>query len=109
MTVTVKRSCDDSDNDDDKNDIDYLDDNHDENYDNDNLCILFSRCNSDVGKNGGRQTVSLGGGCAHHSVILHELGHVVGFWHEQNRPDRDKFVRIIKENIMTSKHPLNLV
>ena len=109
VTVTVKRSCDDSDNDDDKNDIDYLDDNHDENYDNDNLCILFSRCNSDVGKNGGRQTVSLGGGCAHHSVILHELGHVVGFWHEQNRPDRDKFVRIIKENIMTSKHPLNLV
>ncbi len=52
---------------------------------------------------GRRQTISLGSGCAHHSVILHELGHVVGFWHEQNRPDRDKFVRIIKKNIINSK------
>ena len=51
---------------------------------------------------GGRQVVSLGPGCAHRSVILHELGHVLGFWHEQNRPDRDKFVRINKENIIKS-------
>ena len=51
---------------------------------------------------GGRQTVSLGTGCAHHSVVLHELGHVVGFWHEQNRPDRDRYVKIIKKNIIDS-------
>ena len=50
---------------------------------------------------GGRQTISLGSGCAHHSVILHELGHVVGFWHEQNRPDRDNYVRIVKNNIIS--------
>ncbi|EDO47849.1 predicted protein, partial [Nematostella vectensis] len=57
-------------------------------------------CNSDVGRVGGRQTTSLGGGCAHHSIIVHELGHVIGFWHEQNRPDRDKHVEIVWENII---------
>ncbi|CAB4021953.1 Zinc metallo ase nas-6 [Paramuricea clavata] len=57
-------------------------------------------CNSDVGMVGGRQTISLGNGCAHHSVVLHELGHVVGFWHEQNRPDRDSYVRIVTKNII---------
>ncbi|XP_028394125.1 uncharacterized protein LOC114518347 [Dendronephthya gigantea] len=70
---------------------------HDSNY------VLFhigNGCNSDVGMVGGRQTVSLGTGCAHHSVVLHELGHVVGFWHEQNRPDRDRYVKIIRENII---------
>jgi hypothetical protein len=51
---------------------------------------------------GGRQTISLGNGCAHHSVVLHELGHVVGFWHEQNRPDRDSYVRIVTKNIIQS-------
>lgn len=71
-------------------------------YDANYVDILVEEgCNSDVGMIGGRQTVSLGIGCAHHSVILHELGHVVGFWHEQNRPDRDKFVNIVWDNIIS--------
>ena len=67
----------------------------------------FCSCNSDVGMIGGRQTVSLGIGCSHHSVVLHELGHVVGFWHEQNRPDRDKFIKILWENIIPSEDFMN--
>ena len=37
--------------------------------------------------------------CVKTGTILHELGHVIGLWHEQNRPDRDKFVQINIENV----------
>ena len=51
----------------------------------------------------GVQLVSLGAGCVQHGVVLHELLHTLGLWHEQSRLDRDRYVRILWENIRTGK------
>lgn len=58
-------------------------------------------CCSFVGKRGnGPQAISIGKHCDKFGIVVHELGHVVGFWHEHTRPDRDQHVQIIGRNIM---------
>ncbi|GAB1598696.1 tolloid-like protein 2 [Argonauta hians] len=58
-------------------------------------------CCSYVGKRGnGAQAISIGKNCDKFGIVVHELGHVVGFWHEHTRPDRDEHVQIIYKNIM---------
>ena len=39
-------------------------------------------------------------------TILHEIGHTVGFWHEQSRPDRDQYVTIHLENVRPDRRHL---
>ncbi|KAG8200333.1 hypothetical protein JTE90_028515 [Oedothorax gibbosus] len=64
-------------------------------------------CCSFVGKRGnGPQAISIGKNCDKFGIVVHELGHVVGFWHEHTRPDRDKHVQIINKNIMTGEEGL---
>ncbi|CAF4864307.1 unnamed protein product [Rotaria sp. Silwood1] len=41
-------------------------------------------------------------GCFHEGIIQHELTHVLGFFHEQSRPDRDSFITVHTENILTN-------
>lgn len=58
-------------------------------------------CCSFVGKRGnGPQAISIGKNCDKFGIVVHELGHVVGFWHEHTRPDRENHVVIEKNNIM---------
>ncbi|XP_052071922.1 tolloid-like protein 2 isoform X1 [Mytilus californianus] len=58
-------------------------------------------CCSFVGKRGnGEQAISIGKNCDKFGIVVHELGHVIGFWHEHTRPDRDDHVEIITKNIM---------
>lgn len=59
-----------------------------------------SGCWSFIGRIGGRQTVNLQNpGCVWIDTVVHELMHAVGFFHEQSRTDRDRFIRILWQNI----------
>ncbi|XP_065668825.1 zinc metalloproteinase nas-14 isoform X4 [Hydra vulgaris] len=53
--------------------------------------------------------ISVGDGCEYHHVNTHEIGHVVGFYHEQNRIDRDQWIKIHWENIAQFKDAFDIV
>lgn len=56
-------------------------------------------CSSHIGANGGVRNIDLNSSCNKWGVIVHELMHAIGFWHEQSRPDRDQYVTIIWDNL----------
>ncbi|XP_053982426.1 zinc metalloproteinase nas-4-like [Hylaeus volcanicus] len=62
-----------------------------------------SGCWSSVGRIGGRQDVNLQvPGClVKKGTVIHELMHVIGFLHEQSRYERDEFVSIQWNNILS--------
>ncbi|XP_078358783.1 uncharacterized protein LOC144643410 isoform X1 [Oculina patagonica] len=65
--------------------------------------VFEGGCASRVGRGGDKsQKLTIGSPALRCKVgnIIHELGHAVGFFHEHSRPDRNKYVRILKKNIL---------
>ncbi|GAB1600721.1 zinc metalloproteinase nas-6-like, partial [Argonauta hians] len=56
-------------------------------------------CHSAIGYKAKIQGLSLGVGCRYKGIIVHELLHTVGFYHEQSRPDRGSYVKINMSNV----------
>lgn len=56
-------------------------------------------CKSYVGKVGGQQPIWVGPQCSPEG-IAHEIMHALGFIHEQNRSDRNRYIRVIENNIL---------
>jgi hypothetical protein len=61
-----------------------------------------------VGMGATQQTMRLGGRCTVGDVI-HELLHVLGFWHEHQRPDRDAHVRVDERAVFKYVGALELI
>ena len=55
--------------------------------------ITDSGCASYVGKIGGAQNIWLAEGCGFGATV-HEIGHAMGYWHEQSRCNRDAYVQV---------------
>lgn len=51
-----------------------------------------------LGNVGGEQRVFISSWTVH-GTLVHELGHVLGFWHEQSRADRNTFITVNFNNV----------
>jgi len=64
-------------------------------------------CHSPVGMSSRGNSVSLGSGCHSKGTAEHEIAHSLGFFHEQSRPDRDRYVRIHTQNLQQPNMAFN--
>ncbi|XP_022780096.1 zinc metalloproteinase nas-1-like isoform X4 [Stylophora pistillata] len=56
-------------------------------------------CFSDIGYRDKTQTLNLGTGCEYMSTVSHELMHLLGYYHEFTRNDRDNYIKVYPENL----------
>ncbi len=62
-----------------------------------------AQCEATIGRAGGEQQVGGSGGSINPctiTTILHEMGHTVGLWHEQTRPDRNTYIAVNYGNVI---------
>lgn len=60
-------------------------------------------CSADLGHRGAQQFVYLAPACDA-GVVVHEIGHTLGLWHEQSRSDRDAHVVVHWDRIDEGYH-----
>ncbi|KAK0426545.1 hypothetical protein QR680_009766 [Steinernema hermaphroditum] len=63
----------------------------------------YQGCYTSVGRLPGRNVVMLEANsqatCVEHDIVIHELFHTIGLWHEHMRYDRDNYIKVHFENI----------
>uniref|UniRef100_T1GM43 Metalloendopeptidase n=1 Tax=Megaselia scalaris TaxID=36166 RepID=T1GM43_MEGSC len=62
-----------------------------------------SGCFAYVGYLRAAQQLNLGNGCMHFGIIIHEFLHALGFYHEQSTYNRDDYVYIHLENVISGQ------
>ncbi|XP_045399642.1 meprin A subunit alpha [Lemur catta] len=73
-------------------------------YEGESSYIIFQQydgCWSMVGDQQVGQNLSIGQGCDYKAIIEHEILHALGFYHEQSRTDRDDYVNIWWDEIIS--------
>lgn len=80
-------------------------------YEGESSYIIFQKlsgCWSMIGDQQVGQNISIGEGCDFKATIEHEILHALGFFHEQSRTDRDDYVNIWWDQIITDyEHNFN--
>ena len=76
-----------------------------------NITNLKTACHSKLGFMGNAQQLNLQvpmkthkDGClARNGTAVHEIMHALGFYHEQSRLDRDRYITVVEKNILNKK------
>jgi hypothetical protein len=58
---------------------------------------------SNIGKKGGRQTITLVQGGFIAGNVIHEIGHAFGLYHEHSKENRDNHITVHSQNIQSGK------
>ena len=77
-----------------------------------NVSFSFERCSSKFGRRKDLewtgQVINLAPRCFSRGPVAHEIMHSFGFLHEQQRNDRDKYVKINWQNVISGMLKVNL-
>ncbi|TKR92312.1 hypothetical protein L596_006993 [Steinernema carpocapsae] len=68
----------------------------------------YQGCFTSVGRLPGQNVLMLEANkqatCVEHDIVIHEMFHTIGLWHEHMRYDRDDFIKVHSENIDPMYH-----